>query len=151
MTTKLRCSLALLALLSACANGASTKPVAAPTPVPHGQRTATGNADVIRVDAPKSGALIGGSLRVTGAARGPWYFEATFPVRVLDARGNTVVESYAQAQGEWMTEAYVPFTVELKLGKSAGGSGTLVLEKSNASGLPEHADELRVPVRFWPP
>jgi len=27
-------------------------------------------------------------------------------------------------------------------------TGTLVLEKDNPSGLPEHADELRVPVRF---
>jgi hypothetical protein len=33
----------------------------------------------------------------------------------------------------------------------AGATGTLLLEKANASGLPEHAAELRVPVRFIAP
>jgi hypothetical protein len=143
----------LTALLCACGASAPppAKPVTAKAAPATGQRTVMGNTDLIRVDAPQCGALVGKSLHVTGAARGGWYFEATFPVRLLDERGETLAAGVAQAQGEWMTEAYVPFSAELKLTAAEGGNGTLVLERNNASGLPEHADELRVPVRFWPP
>jgi hypothetical protein len=79
-----------------------------------------------------------------------WYFEATFPVRVLDASGQVLVESYAQARSEWMTEAYVPFEAELRFEPRAGERGSLVLERANAADLPEHADALAIPLSFGP-
>ena len=50
-----------------------------------------------------------------------------------------------------MTDAFVPFSAELSFEKPTTSTGTLVLERSNASGLPEHDAELRVPVRFAAP
>jgi len=57
-------------------------------------------------------------------------------------------EAPAQAQGEWMTESYVPFGVVLTFEPPTGTTGRLILEKSNASGLPQHADSVVIPVRF---
>ena len=86
---------------------------------------------------------------LTGEARGPWFFEGSLPVRVEDGSGNTVVEHSAQAHGEWMTEGFVPFTAYLSPSVAIPpGEATLVIEKANASGLPEHADALRIPIRI---
>jgi hypothetical protein len=117
-------------------------------PAPAMEPSAADKADLIRVRAPHAGAVVLSPLRVVGEARGTWFFEATFPVALLDAQGRTLVQSYAQAQGEWMTEAFVPFTAELRFAPVGTAAGTLVLEKSNPSGLPEHADALRIAVRF---
>ena len=85
---------------------------------------------------------------LTGEARGSWYFEGIFPVRVEDGSGDNVVEHSAQAQGEWMTEGFVPFAAILSpSGAIPSGEATLVIEKANASGLPEHADAIRIPIR----
>lgn len=104
--------------------------------------------DNIRVSAPSPGALIASPLTVTGEARGIWYFEASFPVRLIDAAGNQLAIVPAQAKGEWMTSNFVPFEVQLSFGAPPAGSGFLILQKDNPSGLPEHADSLVIPVRF---
>ena len=85
---------------------------------------------------------------VEGEARGTWFFEASFPVRLLDGNGVELAVAPAQAQDDWMTEEFVPFAVRLQFFAPITATGTLVFEKDNPSGLPEHADELRVPVRF---
>jgi len=108
----------------------------------------TSHDDLIRVDAPQQDDEVASPLVVTGQARGQWYFEASFPVTLLDANGQVVVAHYAQADGEWMTEEFSPFTATLMFERPATKTGTLVLMKSNASGLPENDDEVRIPVRF---
>jgi len=109
--------------------------------------------EAMRVSAPAGNAVVASPLVVAGEARGGWYFEATFPIALLDAHGNTLANGYGQAEGEWMTEGFVPFRAELTftLPAEATEAGTLVLQKANPSGLPEHAAEVRVPVRFTPP
>ena len=49
------------------------------------------------------GSEISSPLRITGEARGPWYFEASFPVVLTDGDGLIIAEGHGQAQGEWMT------------------------------------------------
>ena len=86
---------------------------------------------------------------LTGEARGSWYFEGSFPVRVEDGNGDNLVERSAQAQGEWMTEDFVPFAAILSPSVAIpSGEAILVIEKANASGLPEHADAIRIPIRI---
>lgn len=102
----------------------------------------------IRVTQPTPGAKVTSPLTVWGEAKGPWYFEASFPVKLLDAQGNVLATGPAQAKGEWMTPDFVPFEVTLRFTPPASGEGRLVLEKSNASGLPEHAGSIIVPVKF---
>lgn len=109
---------------------------------------ADAHADLIRIHRPRANDPVGSPLVIEGAARGSWYFEATFPVRLIDADGRVLAQHYAQAQGEWMTERFVPFRAELSYERRGTTRGSLVLEKANASGLPEHANAVRIPVRF---
>ncbi|HTM67858.1 MAG TPA: Gmad2 immunoglobulin-like domain-containing protein [Candidatus Binatia bacterium] len=106
------------------------------------------NDDMVRVTSPRSGDLVASPLAVSGEARGTWYFEATFPVKLLDADGKVVATGSAQAQGDWMTRDFVPFKATLTFPKPATATGTLVLEKDNPSGLAENAASVSVPVRF---
>lgn len=87
-------------------------------------------------------------LHLEGRARGSWYFEASFPVYLLDAAGDTIAAGPAHAIGEWMTADFVPFEVTLTFPTPVADSGTLVLAKDDPSGLPSLSAELRVPVRF---
>jgi hypothetical protein len=97
---------------------------------------------------PLPGDQIQSPLAIEGMAKGPWYFEASFPVYLLNAAGDTIARVPAESQGEWMTENMVPFKATLEFTPPAGDSGTLIFARSNASGLPEHDDELRVPIKF---
>ena len=104
--------------------------------------------DLIRIDSPRPNTIITSPLEVTGQARGTWYFEASFPVKLFDGNGEQLAIIPAQAEGEWMTEKFVSFKATLEFSAPATDSGTLVLEKDNPSGLPENDDSLIVPVRF---
>ncbi len=94
------------------------------------------------------GDTIASPLTVTGEARGPWYFEADFPVRLLDGFGNEIALAIATAQGDWMTTDFVPFSATLTFSPPATATGTLILEKDNPSGLPENAAAVHIPVSF---
>jgi len=96
------------------------------------------SADLIVIDMPFPGAVTGKTFKASGKARGNWYFEASFPVKVLDKDGKVIFQAPAQAKGEWMTTEFVPFEIEVKVPNTYIGPATLVFEKDNPSGLPEH-------------
>jgi len=90
-------------------------------------------------------------ITITGKARGTWYFEASFPIVIVDWDGRIIGEGYAEAQSDWMTEDFVPFkaTVTFDLPKDTPYTrGAIILKKDNPSGLPEHDDALEIPVTF---
>lgn len=91
----------------------------------------------IVIDTPFPGAVTGKEFEIRGKAAG-WYFEASFPVKVLDKDGKVLWQGPAQAQGDWMTSEFVPFKVTAKVPDSYIGPATLVLEKDNPSGMPEN-------------
>ena len=97
---------------------------------------------------PQPGTTIRSPLVIAGEARGNWFFEASFPLILVDGEGREIASSFATAQGEWMTTNFVPFTTTLIFSSPATSEGELVLKKDNPSGLPEHDDELRIPVFF---
>lgn len=128
-----------------------------PNPIIPGNNNGNGNDNstttpvqnsMIRVTSPLPNASVKSPLVITGEARGNWYFEASFPVKILDANGKVLGQHYAEAQGEWMTTNFVPFHSTLTFSTPTTPTGTLVLEKDNPSGLPENAAEIRIPVRF---
>jgi hypothetical protein len=140
-------------LATACADAprapaASPNPAAPPAPPPAAPPAPASIPDRIELRAPLPDAIVQSPLVIEGRARGNWFFEASFPVYLLSAEGDTLAVRPAQAAGEWMTEAFVPFKVTLAFTPPASATGTLVLARDNPSGLPEHAAELRVPVRF---
>lgn len=103
---------------------------------------------LIKVTSPLPNAVVSSPLVVTGEARGNWYFEASFPIKIVDANGKVLGQIPVQAQGDWMTTQFVPFRASLPFSSSTTATGTLVLEKDNPSGLPENAAEFRIPIRF---
>jgi hypothetical protein len=105
--------------------------------------------EVIKISNPRPNQSVSSPLTITGQARGTYYFEATFPVRLETEEGQVLVQHYVEAEGEWMTENFVPFTTTLTFTIPSGVTkGILILEKSNPSGLPENAQALRIPVTF---
>ncbi len=107
-------------------------------------------ANKINVLTPLPEGTVKSPLTISGEARGTWYFEASFPIELLDTNGKRLAVMPAQAQGEWMTENFVPFTATLTWASTSttATSGVLILHKDNPSGLPEHDEELRIPVKF---
>jgi hypothetical protein len=108
-------------------------------------------ADLIVVQEPEPFAVVSSPLTVTGEARGNWYFEASFPITIVDWDGRIIGEGYATAQDEWMTTEFVPFlgTIEFEIPQDTPyRRGTIIFRKDNPSGLPEHDDALEIPVTF---
>ena len=104
--------------------------------------------DLIIVSNPRPNDTITSPLVIEGEARGYWFFEASFPVALLDGDGNEIAIGIAQAQSEWMTNDFVPFEATLQFTNPVSGNGTLILHRDNPSGLPENDDELIMPVNF---
>lgn len=103
------------------------------------------SADLITLDLIHPGVTVLPQFTVSGKARGTWYFEASFPVEILDKDGNRLVALPAEAQGEWMTEDFVPFEAEVDLG-TYSGPATLVLHKDNPSGDPSRDASMSLPI-----
>ncbi|MEK9186222.1 MAG: Gmad2 immunoglobulin-like domain-containing protein [Patescibacteria group bacterium] len=116
--------------------------------------------DLIRVFSPRANEKVSSPLLISGEARGYWFFEASFPVVLVDWDGRIIAQHYAQAKGDpatgeinWMTENFVPFEAVLEFEKPEfigdfSKRGALILQKDNPSGLPEHDDALEVPIIF---
>lgn len=112
----------------------------------------------VKVEEPLIGQTISSPLKITGQARGWWFFEADFPVVLVDWDGRIVAQGIAQAQADpatgevnWMTEDFVPFEAELEFVKpdvSVSNRGSLILKKDNPSGLPENDDALEFEIYF---
>jgi hypothetical protein len=96
------------------------------------------SADMIRVTLPQPGAVVGKEFRISGEARGPWYFEASFPIEVVGKNGQKLATVVAQAQEEWTTSSFVPFIANVTIPSSYIGPATIILHRDNASGLPEN-------------
>ena len=103
----------------------------------------------LRVTAPRVDDLVTSPVAVAGSVTGDgWYFEATFPVKILDGDGTVLGSGPAQAQSDWMTTGTVPFAASVSFAAPKYAIGTIVFAKDNPSGLPQNAGELRLPVRF---
>ncbi len=105
---------------------------------------------LIKVETPKPNDIITSPLTVKGEAVGNWFFEASFPVQLFDANYNEINLSpgYIMTSVDWMTTEFVPFEGSLNFTNPETSEGILILKKDNPSGLPEHDDELIIPVKF---
>ncbi|OGZ32496.1 MAG: hypothetical protein A2V69_02200 [Candidatus Portnoybacteria bacterium RBG_13_40_8] len=104
--------------------------------------------DLIVVESPIANEEISSPLIIKGRARGFWFFEASFPVKLMDANGKVIGVIAATAKDDWMTSEFVSFEAKLIFSAPGTQKGFLVFEKDNPSGLPENADELRMPILF---
>jgi hypothetical protein len=84
---------------------------------------------------------------ITGNIPSGWAFEASFPVKLLDANG-TVIGQGAARVPNWMSTTTAWFAVGVSFAKPTTSTGTLVLLADNPSGSAANADEVHLPVKF---
>jgi len=89
------------------------------------------------LDLPKENSIVKSPFLIEGKAKGSWFFEGSFPVKLYDNKGELLSVGIASSKGEWMTENYVDFQAELTFLVSTTTKAKLVLEKDNPSGLIE--------------
>jgi len=99
----------------------------------------------IIVDLPQPGSVTGKEFKVTGKAAG-WYFEASFPVKIVDMDGKILSQGPAQALGDWMTSEFVPFSYTAKIPDNYIGKATVILMKDNPSGMPKNDASISFPI-----
>ncbi|MDB5188407.1 MAG: hypothetical protein JWM92_5 [Candidatus Nomurabacteria bacterium] len=103
--------------------------------------------DVV-VDAPMQGQLITSPVSIIGKAKGNWFFEGSFPISLYNMQGQAIATGVAQAQGDWMTTNYVPFTANLAFPSASHGTGYLLLKNDNPSGNPQFDKSLTINVQW---
>ena len=115
--------------------------------------------DVI-VETPKNGALVQSPLLVKGKARGNWFFEASFPIFIVDWDGKIIAQSHAEAvldpnnpESTWMTTEFVEFQGIIEFPRQNMPNdflkrGAIIFHNDNPSGLPENDKALEIPILF---
>jgi hypothetical protein len=106
---------------------------------------------MIVIEDPIPNSTITSPVTVVGRARGNWFFEASFPISIVNWDGLIVGEGVATAQGEWMTTDFVPFTGTISYSlpeDTPYNRGALIFRKDNPSGLPENDDAREIPILF---
>jgi len=102
----------------------------------------------VKVYNPIGNSQLASPVIVMGEVPGNWSFEASFPVKLLDAKGNVIAQAPAQLLGDWMTDKPVPFTLKLTFANTSSGDGTLLLQKDNPSGLEANDDSVSIPIKL---
>lgn len=103
---------------------------------------------ILKISNMEANMKIENPLTVLGEAPGNWFFEGSFAVKVVDANLKLLGQGNAVAKGEWTTASFVPFEAKISFEKSSTKTGFVIFEKSNPSGLPEKAEEYKLPIRF---
>ncbi len=123
-----------------------------PTPVGDDiQAHIDSKANLIMVESPKRDTVVSSPITITGEARGYWFFEASFPITIVNWNGLIIGEGIATADGEWMTEDFVPFSATITYTLPADTPyrrGAIIFKKDNPSGLPENDNALEIPIQF---
>ncbi len=110
--------------------------------------------DLIIIDTPTPNQEVTSAITISGKARGNWFFEASFPIVVVNWDGLIIGQGIATAQDEWMTTEFVPFLAVVSYAlppDTPYNRGALILKKDNPSGLPEHDDSREIPITFEMP
>lgn len=123
--------------------GKNPEPQPSPSPTPT-------TSDEIILTSPQINQIVSSPITIEGMARGYWFFEASFPVKLFDDKRQEIATHHVQATSDWMTTDFVPFKGELLYNAIATTSAILVLQKDNPSGLPENDKSIEIPIIISP-
>jgi len=104
-------------------------------------------ADIVVLN-PAVNSIIQSPLKINGQAVGHWFFEASFPIELLDDKMNIITSTYATALSDWMTTNLVDFTATMTYKVSTSTKGWLLFKNDNPSGLPDRDKSIKVPVNI---
>ncbi len=119
-----------------------------PSPTCAGYSYASLKGVSIMVFSPAKNSTVSSPVVVIGEVPGNWSFEAEFPIKLIDSSGAIVSQTPAHLIGNWQTSALVPFSAQLTYTGNTSGTGSLVLQKDNPSGLTKNEDSLTIPIKF---
>lgn len=102
----------------------------------------------IIIDLPKENEKVKSPLKISGKAKGNWFFEAEFTAELYDKNDNFMGKAILVAKDEWMTENFVSFEGVLEFSGYQTDFGKLYFLSNNASGLPEHQKIFQMSVQF---
>ena len=119
------------------------------TPVPVASQSPTPNSEMPLVSSPSANTKIVSPLKVTGKVPAGWMNEGVFPIKLMDSKNKILAQGVAKEKvaGSWQSGKAVEFVTTL-IFKTATGSGTLVLQNDNPSGLPENDKIFEFPINF---
>ncbi len=104
----------------------------------------------IIIDQPKPGESFSDPFAVTGKARGFWFFESSFPLKIIDEQAKVWGSGAAIAQADALTDNFVPFVGFIKFLSEekpvSGSKAFVVFTNDNPSGLPENEISTTVPI-----
>jgi len=107
----------------------------------------TPKVETIRIISPKANEIVSSPVKIEGEALGNWFFEGSFPVKMLDSKGGEIGSGVVQAKSDWMAEKMVPFEAKINF-KSEGDQGKIVFVSDNPSGISGLEMKYQVPVKF---
>ena len=135
----------------AVSTGTGSKPVTVGTSTTRMIFTPASAANDIHIDSPIVNATLHPStpIKLSGQARGSWFFEATFGAELTDAKGKVISVGKVQSQGDWMVDSMVQFTGSIPYVQQPYGSrGYVVLKKDNPSDMRQFDASVKIPVLF---
>jgi hypothetical protein len=92
------------------------------------------------------GSKVNGVLSYKGVVKGGYFFEGNILVGVTDINKKIILQSHANAKGDWMTIEPVSFEGNLDFSKLPKGEAFIEIHNDNASGLPEKDKAIYIPV-----
>jgi hypothetical protein len=96
---------------------------------------------------PKDNQEVRSPIKITGKARGTWFFEGSFPINLIDSNGNIIASSIATSTEDWMTSDFINFSSEISFVRPTSTThALLVLKKDNPSDNPDLDQSIFVPV-----
>jgi len=76
-----------------------------------------------------------------------WFFENSFPYSII-VDGKEVLVGSVQSKDDYTVKEILTFSEKIECKEGCLGDGEIVLKNANPSGLPENADQYRIPVKF---
>ncbi len=105
-------------------------------------------ADQIRVRIANVNEGVLSPLEIKGEARGDWFVNGAFQVRLIDILGKEIATTTAKVEGDFGPDDFVPFTAVSIFASSAPERAVLVFEKGNPTGGAPEGERLILPVRL---
>lgn len=98
---------------------------------------------------PKTNDAVTSPIEISGKAKGNWFFEAVFPVKLVDENENVIGTGQAHAESDWTTNDFVNFSAEITYDNSTStDNGVLVFSNDNPSGNPDTLKSIYIPVKL---
>ncbi len=103
----------------------------------------------VAISLPHENDVIASPAAIEGTVTGGgWFFEASFPIKIVDADGTVLGEGIAQALSDWMSTGTVPFSASIPFTTPHSATGMIIFSKDNPSGAPENAASFSMPISF---